>query len=332
MKALSIPAICAAIFAIFLPGCKNSTEKAAAAQPPRTEAIGAFSADSAYANIKRQVAFGPRVPGTEAHDRCAEYLAATLRHYADSVYVQRGEVTAYTGEVLPISNIIAGFNLRQSRRILLAAHWDSRPWADKEDKSSNRNTPIEGANDGASGAAVLLEIARNLAMKKPDVGVDIILFDAEDYGNSDFLADTSDTWCLGSQYWADNMVPYRPENLPIYGILLDMVGGRGARFHYEDFALRHSPTPTIKVWSEAAALGYGTRFISSVGGAVMDDHVVLTRAGIPTTDIIELNNRETNSFPATWHTQADRIENISRRALDDVGKTVLNVVYKEKAY
>lgn len=319
---------------LVLAGCKSNagTGQNSTAEPT-AKVLGAFNADSAFSYVADQVAFGPRVPGTEGHKACRDYIVDRLRDFsADTIIVQDAEVTAYDGTHLPISNIFASYKQEQSKRVLLVAHWDTRPWADRENNEDTRKQPIPGANDGGSGVAVLLEIARNLAMKEPSVGVDLLFVDAEDYGCSEGFDRHDDTWCLGSQYWVDNMVPYSGGNMPVYGILLDMVGGRNARFHYEDFSTRNASTPTIKVWSEAEALGYGDRFIRKVGGAAIDDHIVLTRAGIPTTDIIELCNEQTYSFPPTWHTHDDNIDNIDRSSLNAVGQTVLNVIYKEKPF
>jgi len=296
-----------------------------------SEIIGTFNADSAYNYIERQVAFGPRVPGSEGHKACGEWLVSTLRGFnPDTLIVQRAEVTAYNGDVLPISNIFAGFNMAASKRVLLVAHWDTRPWADQESTAENRNKPIPGANDGGSGTGVLLEIGRSLAAKAPEIGVDILLVDAEDYGQSGGLSDNSETWCLGSQYWVSHMTPYTLRNRPVYGILLDMVGAAGAKFNYELFSLSEARVPTIKVWSEAERLGFSDIFVREEGAPVIDDHIFLSRAGIPTTDIIESQNSETGSFHPSWHTLDDDMDNIDRRTLDAVGKTVLNVVYKEK--
>ncbi len=326
--------VSAALLACALMGCgSKTTSKTDNTADNSTIILGEFNADSAYSFIADQVNFGPRVPGTPEHKACVEYLTDKFKQYADSVILQEGEVTAYNGTVLPITNIIAGFNTNATKRIVLAAHYDTRPWADNERNSETRHLPILGANDGGSGTAVLLEIARNLHKNHPSVGVDLILFDAEDYGNNDGFSDNSETWCLGSRYWADNnMIPYNKFNLPVYGILLDMVGGRDARFHYELFSQSEALTPTIKVWAEAEKLGFNNVFIREIGGAVTDDHVIMTRAGIPTTDIIESVNVETSSFPPTWHTHADNMAYIDKNTLEAVGKTVLNVIYKEKTF
>ena len=298
---------------------------------PRSEILGSFSADSAYAYIERQVAFGPRVPGSDGHKACRDWLVSTLESFSpDTLVVQNAQVTAFNGDVLPISNIFAGYNMAAPKRVLLVAHWDTRPWADRESSAVDRTKPIPGANDGGSGTGVLLVIARNLAMKTPEVGVDILLVDAEDYGQSDGFSDNADTWCLGTQYWVKHITPYTLRNRPVYGILLDMVGAADAKFYYELYSQSQARVPTIKVWSEADRLGFSDTFVREKGSPVIDDHIVLTRAGIPTTDIIESQHQETGSFHPSWHTLGDDMTNIDRRTLDVVGKTVLNVVYKEK--
>lgn len=329
MKAKTIILTLAAVATLATCACSRKTEQTASAAS-RAAVLGQFCADSAYRFVSEQVAMGSRVPGTAAHDSCANYIIRKLQQYGvDTMLVQRGTVTAFDGTSLPLTNIIAGFKPQARKRILLAAHYDTRPWADRDPDPANHSRPIPGANDGASGVGVLLEIARNLQLRRPDVGVDLAFIDCEDYGNND-TAEADDGWCLGSKYWVAHRAPYYAENRPVYGILLDMVGGRDARFHYEYFSQRYAQTPTLKVWSEAEALGYADMFVRSVGGAVNDDHIVLTNSGIPTTDIIECNNVATGSFPPTWHTMADNMDNIDPATLDAVGKTVLNVVYKER--
>lgn len=302
-------------------------------EPMEQLLLGNFNADSAYNFIARQVEFGPRVPNTPGHEACAKYLIGELERLGvDTMLVQKGKVKAYNGDVLNITNIIAGINHKALRRILLVAHWDTRPWADNDPDLTKRQQPIDGANDGASGVGVLLEIARNLCERKPNVGVDILFVDAEDYGSQKGFAGDPDSWCLGTQYFIEQNEPYNKNNRPVYGILLDMVGGKDARFHYEHFSKQNAPTPCLKIWSEAQRLGYDNIFINKLGGAITDDHIYLTDAGIPTCDIIETVNDQTGSFPPTWHTHDDNMSNISKSSLQAVGETVLNVVYKEKAY
>ncbi len=314
----------------------NSQSKAAtaSASAAKTEAYterGAFSADSAYAYAARQVEFGPRVPGTASHRKCADWLISQLESYGAEVSTQLTEVTAWNGDRLPLRNIFARFNPKATARVLLVAHYDTRPWADQDPDPAKRDKPIDGANDGASGVAVLLEIARNLALEPASIGVDILLNDCEDYGARDEadLENTTETWCLGTQYFAKNM-PFSVADMPRYGILLDIVGGRAARFHREYYSAYYAPTPTAKVWGMAQKLGLSDRFPMAIGGAAVDDHIPLIGAGIQTADIIENTNPQTNSFPPTWHTHADNMDNLDKESLGVVGRVVLNVIYNEK--
>ncbi|MBQ9073830.1 MAG: M28 family peptidase [Muribaculaceae bacterium] len=310
-------------------GCNAGSSSKSADETPvvaQRNAKQQFSADSAYRYVKQQVEFGPRVPGTDSHVDCARFLTAELsRHGADTVIEQKTVVTAFNGDRLPIINILGRYNLNASRRVLLVAHWDTRPWADAEKDVSKHSTPIPGANDGGSGVGVLLEIARNLKLESPAVGVDILLTDAEDYGNT---GGDDDSWCLGTQYWVKNM-PYNQGNLPIYGILLDIVGGIDAKFYREYFSEYYAQPVNDKVWAVAASSGFGEKFINTRQGAVTDDHVYINAAGIPCIDIIECANQATGSFPPTWHTLADDMRSIDKSSLKAVGQTVLNTIYQE---
>ncbi len=312
-------------------GSKNSQEqKVANKQTAKKEVLGNFNADSAYHYVERQLECGPRVPGSNGHKVCAAWLEHKLRSFnPDTIIVQKGEVRAYTGERLPIINIMASYNRTNPNRLLLLAHWDTRPWADNDPDLTKHNTPLPGANDGGSGTAVLLEIARNLAMKKPSYGIDILLVDAEDYGRSGGFNDDGDSWCLGTKYFLDNM-PYPDGLLPRYAIVLDMVGGRDAHFAREFTSHTQAKEYTDKIWNEAAALGLSKRFPNRVTAGVVDDHTFLNEAGIPAVDIIECDNQLTNGFPPYWHTMQDDMTNIDVHTLGDVGKTVLNIVYSPK--
>lgn len=286
-----------------------------------------FMADSAYKYIQAQLDFGPRVPGTKAHNRCADYLVETLRSYgADTVLQQKTTVEAFNGDKLPINNIMARYNVSAPKRLLLVAHWDTRPWADAETDASKHSMPIPGANDGGSGVAVLLEIARNLELNAPSVGVDILFTDAEDYGNT---GGDDNSWCLGTQYWVENM-PYTPATMPVLGILLDIVGGIDAKFYREYFSEYYAPQVNDIIWAEAASAGFGDKFPNERRGAVTDDHVYINQAGIPCIDIIECANPATGSFPPTWHTLDDDINSIDRNSLKAVGQVVMNTIYKQK--
>lgn len=309
--------------------CSAKTEEKPTVAPKKVavESPVEFNADSAYNYVKAQVNFGPRVPGTQGHIRCAQYLVDELKRCGvDTVIEQKTTVTAFNGDKLPINNIMGQVNKDAMSRVLLLAHWDTRPWADAEEDKSKHNTPIPGANDGGSGVGVLLEIARCLQIKRPTIGVDILFVDAEDYGTS-FGAEN--TWCLGTQYWVNNM-PYKQGRVPQYGILLDMVGGIDAKFHREYLSQYLAPSVVDKVWGMASALEYGNVFANQIGGSIVDDHMYINQAGIPCIDIIESQNPQTGSFNPTWHTLDDNMSNIDRKSLKAVGQTVLNVIYNEK--
>lgn len=289
-----------------------------------------FSPDSAFSYIRSQVEMGPRVPGSEPHRICGQWIISELnRHNADTVVEQKAVVVnPNDGSPLPILNILGRFNPDATERILLVAHYDTRPFADEETDKSKQSTPIPGANDGGSGVAVLLEIARLMGMQKPDRGVDLLFVDAEDMGISSENGnnDTENTWCLGSQYWAENM-PYSAADKPDMGIVVDMVGGTNARFHRELFSDHYAPALVDKVWQIAASLGYGARFINAPGGPILDDHLPILKAGIPTIDIVESRSDATGAFPATWHTLNDNLDHIDRGALEATGRTVTSLIY-----
>lgn len=305
----------------------------ASAQPAATKA-DAFSADTAYALTAAQVAMGPRTPGSEGSTRCAEWIAARMRAAgADTVAMQRGTMKRFDGVELPVCNVLASFRPDAPRRVLLVAHYDTRPWADMESDPALRMKPIPGANDGASGVAVLLEIARCLGNAPAAIGMDFLFADCEDSGHSDIIAPDiaagDHTWCLGTQMWAAAQ-PYKSRTAPAYAVLLDMVGGAGARFHREQFSDMAAARIVDRMWAEAASLGYADTFVDSRGGAVVDDHIYVNRTGIPAIDIIESMNPATGTFPPTWHTHTDNIDNIDPATLGRVGKTVLSLIYKEK--
>lgn len=287
----------------------------------------AFNADSAYFFVSEQVAFGPRVPNTEAHRHAGKWLAKTLGSFADTLYTQETRVRAYDGTVLNIKNIIGAFQPEKRRRILLCAHWDSRPYADYDPDPANHYTPIDGANDGASGVGVLLEIARLLHQQAPDVGVDIIFFDAEDYGRHRFSdRPDEDSWALGAQHWARN--PHRPDYFARFGILLDMVGASDAVFKREGYSMLYAANIVRKVWETAQRLGYGHMFVNRDGGFITDDHYYVNMIrNIPTINIIHQNDTTPHGFFPQWHTMADNMDVIDKYTLRAVGETVVAVVY-----
>lgn len=313
--------------ALLFAACGGKTETEESQEETQTVVVPSFSGDSAKAYVEHQCSFGPRVPGSKAHAECLEWLVSEFQRLgADTVYVQRGETNIYDGSRKPIANVIVSFNLNADNRILLASHWDSRPYADQDAKEEDRKTPILGADDGASGVGVLMEIARVLGENKPSLGVDIVLFDLEDWGAPDWSEKriNSNDWCLGSQYWAMHRAGYRAQ----FGILLDMVGGSNARFYREYFSEKDAKWVNDKVWGEAARLGLSHRFIDSMGGAINDDHnSVMEIGGIPCIDIISYNTENESGFPEYWHTHHDDMSNISARTLEEVGMVLLNVIF-----
>ncbi len=313
--------------------CGNAQSSAAAeATPDEAVAEVVFDADSAFAYVAAQTAFGPRVPNSEAHERCGEWLSGKLKELgAANVTVDSCVLTAYDGTRLNTRNISAQINPSANKRILLLAHWDSRPWADQEKDASLRRKPIDGANDGASGVGVILEIVRNLTANTPKVGVDVLFVDSEDYGrHSDdtSLSGDEDSWALGSKYWAQN--PTVDLSKVRYAVLLDMVGGKNAVFPREYFSENIAKPVNDKVWSVAARSGYGDRFVERVGTPVIDDHISLAQVGVPAIDIIENANPSTGSFNPTWHTLDDNIDNIDKESLRAVGQTLVNLIVSEK--
>jgi len=294
-----------------------------------TANVPAFNADSAYQYVKRQVDFGPRVPNTDAHRACGDYLIQQLEQFGAKTYVQQAEVSTYDGKLLQARNIIGAYKPESKKRIALFAHWDSRPWADNDPDVKKHYTPILGANDGASGVGVLLEVARQLHQQSPEVGIDIIFFDAEDYGtHRDYKGQHEEEhWCLGSQYWARN--PHIQGYGARYGILLDMVGGKDATFKYEYYSEQYAKDVNRKVWRAADKLGFGNYFKKQDGGGATDDHLFVNRlAHIPTIDIIATSNEY--SFFEHWHTVKDDMDAIDRQTLQAVGQTLLQVIYNEK--
>lgn len=292
--------------------------------------VPSFSGDSAYSFVDKQVAFGPRVPNTQSHKECGDWLEATLRAYGADVIAQHVELTAYTGTKLQARNIIAQFQPQKRKRIMLCAHWDTRPWADADANPANHRKPIPGANDGGSGVGVLLEVARHLSATPTELGVDIILFDAEDYGTHASENDvTENSWALGSQYWS--RIPHKENYNARFGILLDIVGAPGSKFYREGISQYFASGIIDKVWSKAEKLGYGDIFINEEIGVITDDHLYVNKfARIPCIDIINYDVESGSGFGANWHTMNDNMEWISPETLKAVGQTVLAVIYNEK--
>ena len=287
-----------------------------------------FNADSAYSFVEKQVSFGSRVISSKGWENCSIWLEKKLKSYTPDVIVQEAPITTYDGKKHTLNNIIASFSVEKNNRVALFAHWDSRHIADHD--TENQNKPILGANDGGSGVGVLIELARQFSIKNPKIGVDIILFDAEDYGqpeNSQFPI-MEDSWCLGSQYWGKNL--HKENYFARYGILLDMVGAKDATFRHEQISSYYAPNILQKVWRKANQLGFSNYFVFKDAKQIIDDHYYINQlTGIPTIDIIEYDPATKTNFNQHWHTHKDDMNNIDRTTLNAVGKTLIEVIYTE---
>ncbi len=313
-----------------LTSCK-STKKADVEQvmPAGPE----FCADSAYVFCEKQCEFGPRTMNSEAHEKCARWIVDKFKQYGCSVTEQDVDLKGYDGTTLKAKNIIASYKPEFTTRILLCAHYDCRPWADNDPDSMNWKKPVLAANDGASGIGVMLEIARLLQQTDSlKVGVDFVCFDAEDWGTPSWsdVEDNGDSFALGAQYWAAN--PHKPGYEARFGILLDMVGGAGARFYQEGMSKQYAQPIVDKVWKSARVAGFESFFPNEQGGFITDDHIpVNQKAHIPTVDIIAYYpDCQQSSFGPTWHTVNDTMDNIDRNTLKAVGQTVVQVLFSEK--
>ena len=287
-----------------------------------------FDEDSAYYFIEKQVSFGPRVPNTSEHNKCADWLLSCLSRYADKTLIQKGDVLAYDGKVLKMKNIIASFNPELKKRVLLCAHWDTRPIADQD--SERKDEPIPGANDGGSGVGVLLEVARQISRDSLKIGIDIVLFDTEDYGapRNSPQANKQDTWCLGSQYWSKR--PHVPGYSAKYGILLDMVGAKDARFAMEGNSMMYASSVMKRMWKLADQLGHGSYFSYDKVSPIVDDHLYINKiANLPCIDVIHYATYSNSGFGSFWHTHDDNMEIIDKGVLKAVGETVMAMIKTE---
>ena len=292
-----------------------------------------FNTDTCMKYIQEQCDFGPRVTGSEAAKLCRQYLAGQFRRLGAEVSEQQANVTLWDGSERPACNIIARLNPGNQDRILICSHWDSRPWADNDEDEQNHRTPVPAANDGASGVAMMMEICRLLQQKPIRVGIDFVCFDAEDMGTPQWAEtqeSTSDTWCLGSRFWAERAREegYRAR----YGVLLDMVGGRGSVFPAEKVSQEYAQPVASLMIRLGNQLGYGHYFpLNREGGYLMDDHVNVNRiARVPCIDIVPYFTDGPSSFGPTWHTVNDTPENIDPNVLEAVGQTLTQLIYNEE--
>lgn len=293
-----------------------------AKEPPK------FNADRAWQYLIDQVNFGPRNPNSKAHENCLQYFYKVLLESTNSVTLQKWVEDGYNGEKLNLTNVIASFNTEATTRILLCAHWDSRPRADREKDPKKQKMPIPGANDGASGVAVLLELAKLMKDNPPPIGVDILLLDGEDYGQEGDLS----KYFLGSRYFGKN----KPANYyPVYAILLDMVGDKNLRLPKEGYsARRFHPMLVDHIWNIGRSLGY-SQFDYSIGGAIEDDHVILNEYGIQCINIIDIDlvgNTSNDENRNYWHTLRDTPDKCSKESLKVVGDVLLELIYKKPLF
>ena len=285
-----------------------------------------FQADSAFPWIVAQCDFGPRVPGSEAHRKCGDFIKEKFTALHLDVVEQNAQLQMWDGKSFMCRNFIAQYKPEVQQRIVLCTHYDSRPWSDHDANPSLQNEPVMAANDGASGVAVLLEVARHLNELNPEIGIDFVCFDLEDYGAPQGklgAGDDGSSWCQGSRYWATH--PHRDNYSPEFGILLDMVGGKGAKFAREYFSLQYAAPVVARIWSAASTAGYSDYFIDENTGAITDDHLNMNAAGIPTADIISYYGDQ-GGFGPTWHTTHDTPENIDKATLQAVGQTLLQLI------
>ena len=296
---------------------------------PANVCIPKFNSDSAYYYIEKQVSFGPRFLSSVGWKNCALWLEKKLNSYCPNVIVQTAPTTTYDGKTHTLKNIIASFDPNKKNRVVLFAHWDTRHIADYDTK--NKKDPILGANDGGSGVAVLIELARQFSLQSPNIGIDIVLFDAEDYGQPEKseYPKMENSWCLGSQYWSKN--PHKKNYTAKYGILLDMVGAKNATFRFEEISRTYAKHILNKVWKKGHQLGFEKYFIFENTGPIVDDHLYVNMIlkTIPTIDIIEYDPATITNFNKHWHTHNDNMQNVNRETLNAVGQTLLDVIYNE---
>ena len=299
--------------------CKPEPKSVVSKPLPRVK-VPKFDSNLAYSNIEKQLSFGYRVPGTPEHAATKDWIVSTMREYGWQVEEQIFELEVYTGERKPGTNIIAKYNPDAATRILLAAHYDTRHIAEKDDDPNRKNQPIMGADDGASGVAVLMSMAKTIGESPLAIGVDMVFFDLEDYGDPD--NDNPESWAMGSAYWAKNVErSYKPK----HAILLDMVGAKNASFPKETYSKRMNPQLVDKLWKLGQDMGYGNYFVSEDRGGVMDDHMsVANYAGIPMINII---HKQYDGFGDYHHTHNDDIDIIDKRTLKAVGQVVMAVIF-----
>ena len=301
--------------------------------------IPKFDPNSAYDFTDKIIAFGPRSVGTPGAQRVRVYIEDEFKKFGATITEQKFKANIYDGKSLDAVNIIARTNLQAGKRILLTAHWDSRPFADEDTDPTKKKLPVAGADDSGSAIGTLLEIARQLQLKPlADIGIDFILFDAEDYGDATKIGPMTTeqqkasnlTWGLGSQYWSSHL--HVPGYAPMYGVNLDMIGARGAHFPKEGVSLKYAPAAVEKIWRVGRSLGYTNYFSEETFAELIDDHRFVNEiAHIPMVDIINLSSEPNHTFGDYHHTAHDTMDILDKKTMEAVGQTLLSVLHYEQA-
>lgn len=299
--------------------CSSASQTRTAQRNAVRQSVSGFDGARAYLYLSKQTAFGPRSPGSAGHARCLSYLLNELRRYAEKVESQDFESTLPDGKKVRLTNMIATFNGSSANRLLISAHWDTRLWADQDPDKNNRTKPISGANDGASGVAVILEIARQLKSVPPTIGVDLVLFDGEDLGKTG----RPESFSAGAKHFASNKPPgFNPK----FGINIDMIGDRVLQIFREQNSERLAPEVQDLVFGTAKSLQV-TQFVDSPGEEITDDHLPLNKIGIPTIDLIDFSYPDdSNKY---WHTLADTADKCSPESLAAVGRVLMKIIYTQ---
>lgn len=300
-----------------LVGCKGDAKQGSAAQRSPSSTSTGFNGSAAYNYAKAQVDFGPRVPGSPAAKKAGDWIIQQMRARADTVIVQSFTYTTADGKKLPLRNILARFRPNLTDRVLYLTHWDSRPISESAATEAERKMPVPGANDGASGVGMFIALADVLKRTRPEVGVDLLFTDGEDYGQ--FGPPEVDV-LIGSKYFATHLPS--PNYKPLYGVLWDMIGDKDLRIPYEMNSFQQAPEVVSRVWQTAADLGYGDVFVQESGGLITDDHIPLLNAGIHVIDVIDL------LYPP-HHTPYDTMDKISARSLTIVGDVATALVTRK---
>ena len=305
--------------------CGEQKPKAPAPIVKKDVRVPSFDGQGAYELIEKQMSFGPRVPGTRGHEQCKQWIIEQMESLGAKVITQEFEADFQGRTGVKSTNIMAQINPEFPNRILLAAHWDTRAVSEKEEDPVLKSKPVPGADDGGSGVAMLIQLARTINENPIEMGVDFLFFDSEDQGDN--AVDV--TWCLGSQYWSRNIVPkgYSPK----YGILFDMVGAKNASFYMEGFSRVHAGKQTEKIWTLAGRMGYSDFFINQNAGGITDDHRFVNElTDIPMLNIVNLKPEvQGQTFQKCHHTQCDDMSMIDQRTLKVVGQVATAVLYKE---